>query len=82
MHTNLHAEYEKKEKVCLFYFQQPKHYFTFSTFNSPLPISSNSMARAITSRLSVLKGSVYRRSFICLAAASIPPLFFNFNSIT
>ena len=49
---------------------------------NPFPISSSSMARAITFLLSALKGSAYCLAFICSSAASTPPLLLSFNSST
>ena len=57
------------------------HYTSFQSTN-PFPISSSSMARAITLRLSALKGSAYCLAFICSVAASTPPLLLSFNSST
>ena len=57
------------------------HYTSFQP-TSPFPISSSSMARAITLRLSALNGSAYCLAFICSSAASTPPLLLSFSSST
>ena len=49
---------------------------------NPFPLSSSSMARAMTLRLSALKGSAYCLALICSAAASTPPLLLSFSSRT
>ena len=67
------------EKVAYRPFLQ---YYTSFQSTSPFPISSSSMARAITLRLSALKGSAYCLAFICSVAASTPPLLLSFSSST
>ena len=67
------------EKVAYRPFLQ---YYTSFQSTNPFPISSSSMARAITLRLSALKGSAYCLAFICSVAASTPPLLLSFSSST
>ena len=67
------------EKVAYRPFLQ---YYTSFQSTNPFPISSSSMARAITLRLSALKGSAYCLAFICSSAASTPPLLLSFSSNT
>ena len=58
--------------------------FCYTSFQStnPFPLSSSSMARATTFRLSALNGSIYCLALICSVAASIPPLLLSFSSST
>ena len=59
-------------------------YSIYTSFQStnPFPFSSSSMARAVTLRLSALKGSAYCLALICSVAASMPPLLLSFSSKT
>ena len=58
----------------------PIFFYTSFQSTNPFPLSSSSMARAITFRLSALKGSAYCLAFICSVAASTPPLLLSFWS--
>ena len=60
----------------------PTLFYTSFQSTNPFPISSSSIASAITLRLSALNGSVYCLAFICSDAASTPPLLLSFSSRT
>ena len=75
LYVRVSTNHNCKEKERIHYLSWWAESFHCTSFQStrPFPLSSSSTARAMTLRLSALKGSVYWLAFICFSAASTPP---------